>query len=476
MNAEDAAGRLKVVHWDRLKRLGSLAETSRRMGEKDGYLSGQRENPQGMRVQDAFVSLEIVGNPMPEELVHEAYFSEPKDPAGILLYSRPYQGLKPDSLLIRIAPRLEALAAADPVAHGDWRSVRNKIREIDRLRRRDRQAAYKKVRYLLNTAINKLTGAARPATAWVQLCSALGVLAAIYRLAGKLDDAVDLLALTQSLVRKTRDARAKAEWYQKAAFLLVDLGRHARAEEFVMQAHKFFDLSGSSMDRLGALVDLAYVFTHAQRHQESLDLLELVLPQLNEQDRDSRIAAHQICGKNLQEMGNYVAAGEHFDRALALTDEKEMARAYCLSMKVHFLLASGELSLALTTYPEYLDRFARFGGLNTVIKSTLEYLYWLRKKGPWVESRQELEVLTIRLRGWMGYLNAEYRLRAAAESLRALIEFGRLDDDSIFSILEEISSSLRGRRRRNSNLRQIAHLQARGLLDGGQKEARRAGR
>lgn len=475
MNAKDAAGRLKAVHFDRLKRCGSLAETSRRMGEEDAYLSGQRENPRGLRVQDALVSLETAGNPMPEELVHEAYFSEPKDPAAILLYSKEHQGIKPDRLLVELTARLEALAAVGPTLHGHWPGKRNAVEEAERLRHRNRRSAYKRLRRLLFSCLGKLTDEARPRAAFGDLCSAMGVLAAIYRLAGRRDDAADLLALSWPIAVHAKDPEISAGWYQRAAYLLVDLKRGCRAEEFIGKAHFHFNIAGRQDLCRKTWIDHGYVLAQDGRRAEAIEHLDRILPALPSNDKENRLAAHQLLANNYEEIGDYAAAGKHLDCALALTDEEEMARAYCLSTKVHLLLATGQLALALATYREFLDRFAQFSELHTVIKLALDYVHSLRMRGPWENSRQELEELAIRLREWMVYLNGAYKQRAAAESLRALTELGRLDDNSILLVLEEIGDCARRRRRTNSRVARN-HPPLASSSREVEKEARRAGR
>ncbi len=451
VDAEEAAERLKAVHWDRVKRKGSLAEASRRLGEDVGYLAGQKEHARGLRVQDALQSLELLGSPMPEEVLHEAFFSEPKDPAEILLYSKEHRHLRRDPLLVRLAPRIENLAALGPTANATWECEWSRLREIDRLRRRDREEAYRRLRQLLVGAMNRLTGSSRPLEAFVELSCALGMLAAILRFAGKRDDAVDILVLARSLVKWTKNPRSEAEWYQKAAFLLVDLGRLARAEEFILQAHKFFDLCGSATDRVGSLVDLAYVYTHSERYEDSRNLLDHVLTQLESQDVESRIAAHQVNSKNFQALGDLRRACTHLVAAMDLVGDDLLARASCLWRLAKLLTALDDLPQALAMYREAMPLYAKLAEASDLAELAMEYARLLLLQ----DKRIELNSLATDLTGWIGRLKARSRLRHTILDFKALTEMGNLDPKNFAAILRQIQEAKKmdGRRRcpRNSD-------------------------
>lgn len=436
VDAEEAAERLKAVHWDRVKRKGSLAEASRRLGEDVGYLAGQKEHARGLRVQDALQSLELLGSPMPEEVLHEAFFSEPKDPAEILLYSKEHQDLKTDPLLLELTPRLRTLASAGPTEDGAWQSERPRIREIDRLRFSDRNAAYSKLESFLSILLSRMQET-RPEKGLHELTSALGVLAAIYRLAGRRDDAADLLSLSWPLAVQARNAAARAAWFQKASYLLLDLNRAARAEEFIQRAHLLFCVAGSEREQLSTLVDFGYVLTETNRHAESLAHLEEIAPRMYRAEIFDRISAHQLSATNHRWLGNVAAAHVHLNQAFDLIGNDLLPKAYCLWRRAELLLGEGQVETGLACFREALPLFARLTGAAEMAQLALNYAGWLFQTGQW----PELQNLAAELSGWLKRLKGYLRLRTTIEDFLALIRMEKLDEASFTQVRERIAAA-----------------------------------
>src|SRR5690606_26641340 len=142
-------------------------------------------------------------------------------------------------------------------------------------------AAKLKLQELISNALDRLeaTGV-RPRQAFAELASALGVLAALQRLAGRRDDAMDLLLTARKLGLLGENLKARGEWFQVAAYLLVDLSRNCRAYEFLGEANSLFFLAGLPEKQAEVMVDFGYVLNQAGRYAESREVLELVLPLL----------------------------------------------------------------------------------------------------------------------------------------------------------------------------------------------------
>lgn len=438
MDAEEGAERLKNAFVDRLKRVDSLAEASRRLGEAEGFLAEQKDHPRGVRPLDAMRSLEALGNPMPEEVYHEAFFSEEKDPARILAYSREHQKLRPDPFVVGCLPRLEVLAAAGPTPEGSWTSQEAAIRDLDRLRRRNRTSALKKLQKLIAAALDQLESGDRPRPAFADLCSALGVLAAIYRLAGRRDDALDLLVLAYPLVLHSKEFKSEAEWYQKAAFLLVDLNRSARAKNFLDRAHHLYDLAESAAGCVRTLVDYSYVLTEERRHQESLDILERVLPRLPEADLEGRTSAHQFLAANYGALGNLPAAWDHLDQAIALVGDDLLSKAFCLSRRAELQVRTGDLNASVASHREALPLFAKITGAGELAELAMNCASLLLKLG----QRSELRQLAADLAGWIERLKGNLKLRTAIEDFQALMDLDDLNDHTFETIREQVTAAV----------------------------------
>lgn len=375
---------------------------------------------------------------MPEELYHEAYFSESKDPSAILRYSRQNQKLKPDPLLTELKPPLANLAAAGPTP-GEWESVAEEIQDLDRLRRRDRKAAYQDLGTLLLRTLGEFDGDCRPQRAFCDVASALGVLAAIFRLSGRRDDAVDVLSLSWQLVDQAHDLLAEGDWYQKAAYLLLDLGRGVRAEEFILRAHLLYDCCGCEAKRLRSLVDHAYILTQQSKYAEALALLGPVIPRLPEGEIENRITAHQCMSVSYQALGQPHEACAQLDLAIALVGDDAMAKAYCLARRADLLARCGDPNAAIMTYRECLPFFAKFTSAAELAELAMEYASLLLQEG----RRPELRELAADLSGWLEKLRSNLKLRDAIENFFALNRFDELDPDSLLEIRMEIKA-LRG--------------------------------
>lgn len=436
MEAENAGKILRPVYLKKVDQNGSLASGSRGLGEDDAFLAGQKDDVRGLRPRDAQMSLKVMGVPMPEELYHEAYFSEPKDPSAILRYSRENQKLKPDPLLTELTPLLADLAAAGPTPEGEWESLSDEIRALDQLRRRDRQKAYQGLGGVLLRALGKLRGEARPSQAFSDLSSALGTLAAIFRLAGRRDDAVDVLSLAWQLAFLGDDAKVVAEWHQKAAYLLVDLQRGARAEEFIARAHLLYDYCGCENERLRTLVDHAYVLTQRFEYAQALTLLGPAIERLPPGDIEGRIAAHQCMAVSYQAQGRLHEACAHLDRAIVLIGDDELARAYCLARRADLLASCGDPNGAIETYRVCLPLFASLTSAVELAELAMEYAVLLLAEG----RRPELRQLAADLSGWLTKLRSNLKLRAAIENFHALTGLDDLDVEALKEIRRQISA------------------------------------
>lgn len=436
MTLEEDARRVREVNRMRLKKRGFHTEISRRTGRRAKYWIDLDRHAKGMRTQELLESQEASGNPLPPEVYHEALFSFDTDPAAILGYAREFQKLKPDPFLAELKPRLEALALAGAAASGSWPSLLDEIRRLDWLRRRDRPAAKQQLEELLGEALTRLEGRG-PRRALGEISIAIGVLAAVQRLAGRRDDAVDLLVLARPLAVLAKDPKVEAEWYQKAAYLLVDLSRLPRAEEFVLKAHMLYDVAGTRAERLRAMVDRAYVLTHAEKHIESLAILEAVLPRLPTGDTENRISVHQFLAGNLQALGDLAGACKQFAAAIELVGDDRLACATCLWRQAKLLLALGDVSRAIALFGQALPLHAMVTGAGDLAELGMELAGLLWEQG----RRPELRALAADLSGWIEQLKGNLKLRTSIEDFQALIEFDTLDRQTFASILARVKNA-----------------------------------
>ena len=435
MTLEEDARRVRAINRMRLKKRGFNTEVSRRTGRRAKFWIDLDRHAKGMRTQELLESQETSGNPLPQEVYHEALFSLDTDPAAILGYAREFQKLKADPFLAELRPRLEALTRSG-AASGEWPSLVEEIRRLDLLRRRDRPAAKEQLEELISGAIDRLNGRG-PRRALGEISMALGVLAALQRLAGRRDDAVDLLVLSRPLAMLAKDPKVDADWYQKAAYLLVDLSRLPRAEEFVLRAHLLYDVAGARAERLRAMVDLAFVLTHADKHFDSIQIIEAVLPRLPACDHEYRFGAFHLLAGNFQALGDLRSAHKHLDSAIQASDDDLLARAYALWRRAELQVDTGDLVGAMASYREALPLYAKLTGAADLAKLAMEYATLLMRQG----CRPELRALAADLSGWLEQLRGNLKLRIVIEDFQALIAFDELDEQAFGEILARVNAA-----------------------------------
>lgn len=415
----------------RLKKFGSQRQICEAMGEGPCYLSGQDRNELGLREHDYVRLLATCKVRRPQEVFYEGTVELIVDPTEILEYAREHQKLEPDTFLEAMRPQLLRLESAKLKAGGVWQSREAEILALDRLRRRDRDRAKHRLQLLLISALDRLTRGILPVRGVFELCCIVLVLAALYRLAGRRDDAVDWLCLIWPLVRKTGNLLLYGLWYQKAAYLLVDLHYCARADDFILKAQDCFSLANANRERLRSLVDRAYVLTHWGHHQESKERLLRALPLLPHDDLEGRLSAHQTLGKNLQELGDLEGARKQLDAAIDLVGDDNLAHATCLWRRGRLLVTLGDIPAALASFAKALPMFAYLTSAGELAEMGMEYAGLLRQE----KRRPEMLSLAADLAGWIEQLEGNLKLRDLIADFKALIEFNKLTTQKFEELL-----------------------------------------
>jgi tetratricopeptide (TPR) repeat protein len=440
MKAEDVARRAGDGFSSEVDKLGTITQAAKAIGRSANFFIYQLQTPGGAGLSwpQALLSLEKMGHPMPEEVVHTAMARLDADPALILLAAREHQGIAADLYFREARPRLEALIEAGATAEGAWSSRAAKIKKLDKLRRSDRELAKEKLQVLISHALDRLeeTGL-RPRQAFVDLAAALGVLAALQRLAGRRDDAMDLLLVARPLCWLTNDFVAEGEWFVKAAFLLMDLSREVRACQFLVEAHTLFFLGGAPARQAATVVVRGRILKKAGLYEASRRILEPVLALLPPDDVEGRLSCHQSLATNYQELGDLPRACEHLAAAIELVGDDLLAKASCLCSRARLLQQLGDAPGALSCFEEALPLYAKLTGAGELAELAMEYAAVLLKEG----RRPELRRLAADLSGWIQQLRGNRKLRDIGEDFTGLVELNDLNEESLAEILERIQET-----------------------------------
>lgn len=423
-----------------VEKLGSWVEAANVVGRSANYYPYQLKTPggAGLSYPHALRSLEQLGHPMPTEVLHTAIARLDEDPALILLAARERQGIAADLYFREARPRLEALIEAGPTAEGAWSNRAAKIKKLDKLRRTDRERAKEKLQVLISHALDRLeqTGL-RPRQAFADLAAALGVLAALQRLAGRRDDAMDLLLVARPLSLLAKDPVAEGEWLLKTAYLLMDLGREVRACQFLQEAHTLYFLGGAQARQAATVVVRGLFLKEAGQYEASRKILEPVLPLLQLDDVEHRLSAHQSLATNFQELGDLPRACEHLLAAIELVGDDLLARASCLCSRARLLQQLGDAPGALSCYEEAMPLYAKLTGAGELAELAMEYAAVLLKE----RCRPELRKLAADLSGWIHQLRGNRKLRDIGEDFTGLIELNELNEETLAGILERVQET-----------------------------------
>lgn len=438
MKAEEAGAAFEEAYDAEVGQYGSYRQASLLMGRPETYLRGQLRRGE-MGVRCALRGLEVMGAPMPEEVFHTAFCRLDTDPVRILEAARERQAMEPDVYFRGLAPRLKKLAEAGATAAGGQLYSRaGKIAQLDKLRRSDRHQAKAKLQRLISGLVERMESTGeRPPQSFGELAWALGVLAAIQRYAGRRGDAVDMLALAWPLGLLADQRMTEGDWFLRAAFLLVDLNREARAYQFLHEASGKYLLAGSTEKQLVAAIGRAYVFTHSGAHAASIALLGQVLPALAEDQVEARRFAHETIAKNLQETGNLSGASWHLSKAISLLGEDLLSRGSCLWRQAKILFALGDTPAALACFAEALPLCAKLTGAAELAEMAMDYAKVLVKERRW----PELRTLAANLSTWIQALHGTRKLLNIVDDFVALVELNRLCSKNLAEIVARIQSS-----------------------------------
>jgi len=438
MRADDVYRRYLDTFRDTVGRRGSMRKASAAAGKSLNFFTAQLAED-GLDLKTSLVGAEGLGHPDPGEMLHTAGDRLGSPPTLILECAREGQKLAPDPFWRELRPRVEALVAAGSTEDGFWKSRLGKIEELDQLRRRDRQLAKERLHHLMAAAVQRMEESGeRPSQGFGELSRAIGVLAALQRLAGRRDDALDLLLGAYPLARLAGD-RGEVEglWYQKAAYLLVDLSRDARAYRFLLEANKYFFLAGLPDRQTEVMVDTGYVLTHAGEHAEARRILELALPLIPAHDLESRLSVHQTLATNYRELYVLDSACLHLDKAIELVGDNILARAACLWSRAKILLARGTLQEAIHCFHEAMPLHAKLAGAAELAELGMEFATVLQEE----KRRPELRSLAADLSGWIQKLRGNRKLRDAIDDFQALIELDKLDTEAFQEIVERVAKA-----------------------------------
>lgn len=415
----------------RIKRRMSLAALSLLMKKGITFVLRILGHDRGPRLGDVMQGLEKAGDEMPPDAFHEAFERVPRDLVRILASCRERQGLEPSPFLVAMAPRLLVLSNKATKAGAGWRSRLPRIRRLERLRFVDHRLAKRKLEWLvgLGTALLERFGGLPP-QALGDLACALASLAVVYRQSGRRDDALDAFLLGWLLATVGKQDKAEGVVLQRCAYLLVDLGRCDRAQEFLEEALARFTLADARAEAVEVLVDMGYVLSHAGQSEKARQWLQKALPLIPPENREYRFAAHQLLSLQLGRLGKYSEALAEAQAAESLVDNYLLALGSLFWSRACLAAKQKQPLEAIDAYRRSLDLYEKHASEALVATLTFEFAEYLIRQ----DRRPELLELAAGSMGWAGEVARNAKIRESFEDLVALITSRQLNLESLESI------------------------------------------
>ena len=417
------------VATERIKRRMSMAALSLLMKKGITFVWRILGHDRGPRLGDAVQSLEQAGDELPPDAFHESFERVPRDLVRILASCRERQGLEPSPFLVAMAPRLLALSNKPTKEEARWRSRLSRIRRLERLRFVDHRLAKRKLEWLIGLGTALLERLVEPPRLAIgDLACALASLAVVYRQSGRRDDALDAFLLGWPLA--ANETKAEGVVLQRCAYLLVDLCRCDRAQEFLEEALARFTLADARAEAVEILVDMGYVLSHAGQSEKARQWLLKALPLIPPENREYRFAAHQLLSYELGRLGRYSEAIAEAKAAESLVDNYMLALGSLYWSRACLAAKQKQPQEAIGAYRRSLDLYEKHASEALVATLTFEFAEYLIRQ----DRRPELLELAAGSIGWAGEVVRNTKIRELFEDLVALIASRQLNIESLEAI------------------------------------------
>ena len=223
----------------------------------------------------------------------------------VLLLQRENSELPPCSFLDELAPRLEALLESEAGGPASMMVGFPQLAELEELRFSDRAAAQTAVEALIASLLDWAENAPspKPGHLYSELASSLAFWGTIQRSRGLRDLSIKAFALAFPLARHSGGFWALGSCFQRAAFVLRDLGRADIGHSFVNEALGNFGACGALVDTWKCLTDRGGMYATLGKLKESDACFNQALGVLPGVEWRNRVGALQGLGANARRQG-----------------------------------------------------------------------------------------------------------------------------------------------------------------------------
>jgi tetratricopeptide (TPR) repeat protein len=296
-------------------------------------------------------------------------------PVEILLAHREGRKLATNGFLSRMATRISAILRCDVAKRHIGPSIAANLAELEELRNSDRLEAQKATQELAYDELRKLEEQQGPKSSSDMggLAAILALWATIQRSRGFRDLALKAFTLAFPLARRSGSHWALGCCYQRAAYLLQDLGCPDLGFSFVNEALGYFGAGSSQLDIWKCLVDRGNMLGYAGKHVESTTEFEIALLRLPGSEWRQRVGAFQGLGLNALKRGKPQEARSHLKSAVNECREVDLYLGQIKWVMAQVEGDIGEHTTALRLYHEATELLAKFGSAADVALVCLDH-------------------------------------------------------------------------------------------------------
>lgn len=407
----------------RLLRLeGLLKELDLELGKSRGYLSNLLSGDTTIAVRFLYELCQKFGW-SPGFLFRQGITQPFDDPVAILLSRREQPKLPSCDFLDQLRPRCAELLAGKgekvPVA-----SELHLLEALEEKRFGDCRAAQDGVEELAFGIVYSLEGldGPKPRKRIGELAATLALWATIQRQRGFRDLAISAFALAFPLAKSSRDGWALGTCYQRAAYLLRDLGRPDFGFHFLRDAVLQFSGGENLLHAWRCQVDIGCMLGSCELYEESNEAYELALERLPGSDWRFRAGALQGLGVNAQIQGMPERARGFLASAARECRQEDLISGHIKWARAKVELDLGASSSCLKRYSDATELLVRVGSSADLALVCLDYAEALLQ----LNQQARLAPLLCEIAGWLPKLRANPILCRAFDKVVDLARSARI--------------------------------------------------
>lgn len=414
----------------RLQLHGTLAELDLLFGMSPGYfynlISGDTKVSMPFLWQ-VDTKLKISPVSVLRAVTQEAF----EDPVDVLLACRENAQLPASPFLDELIPRIVAVLESEVARDVSVASELPVLEALEEQRFSDRKAAREACEKLAAKILQTLEGipGPKPRKLVGELAAALGLWGSIQRSRGFRDLAVKTFALAFPLANHSDDPWALGVCFQRAAYVLGDLGRSDLGYDFIRDALVFFSAGGSVVSLWKCHMDRGHFLTNCGKLDDARKASEWALERLPGSEWRNRMIALQGLGVIARRQGELQKARDFLIAAAAECQCTDILLGHVKWSRGRVEAELGQLSLARNLFDEATALMTQYGSAGDVALICVDHVEILLKQG---EPRRAA-LMVAEVAAWLPRLRANPILcRAFAEFLdlarAARIELAKLPE------------------------------------------------